>query len=251
MKHKNGIIFSVILFPLLLSACDALNPALPTLAPGIVGTYAAMTVSAANSQTAAARPPATFTPTQPRPTRTATTPPTITATVRFILNTPTASLTPTSTIPPRPEEWPSWTSGEIVELKHGEAMGSSKFFKILQDVRVVVTRTNGVKLRDLPNKAIGGKQADKGSVLVLTGIMNLNRDYYPMWSFVQVKTGDGETYWVGGSMNTDTDPKRSLIFMYLLEPPTATISPTPLLFFFPTVTPTLTASPALTSTPTP
>ena len=73
------------------------TPAIPTVDANAVGTFIALTVDAAGSQTAAALPSSTptasVTPTQ----NTATASPTLTPTVIFILSTPTPIILPTLT----------------------------------------------------------------------------------------------------------------------------------------------------------
>lgn len=125
--------------------------------------------------------------------------------------TPTASITFTA----KPVRfWPDWDDGTVVNMPpgSGEGIGTTKIFEILKDAQVVVVRENGVKLRSIPNKAASGKIAPKGTLLVLIGLMNKNKDYSPYWSFVKVKAPDGKLYWVGGSEGESTDPKLCLDF---------------------------------------
>jgi hypothetical protein len=88
-------------------------------------------------------------------------------------------------------------------------------FNELAGVEMIVTRANGVKLRSIPNKAIGGDNVLKGTKLILTGLMNKNNEFG--WLFVKVKTGGGSLGWVGGSEGDDTDPRECLEFALVLE----------------------------------
>ncbi len=195
----------------LLAACLPLSPAqLPTPIP--VGTLVAQTAAAAATQTEAARPTDTPLP-PPTETPTRTPPPpteTLTPTPTFVFLLPTLTYTPTNTFTPSPPtEWPDWKTGTVVKVKTGG--GTNKMFDVLVNAKVVVVRPNGVKLRSMPTKVVGGPKAPKGTILVLTGLWNKN--YQFNWSFVQVTAPDGGTYWVGGTEgDDDTDPQAALVF---------------------------------------
>lgn len=212
----------------LVTACAPLASAsYPTPGPGAVETLIAVKATEAAMLTQTALGPATFTPTPGRVTLTPsqTLPPT--ATMLFLLktNTPTPSQTPTRVI--IPTIWPSWTSGDVVDMPQGsgEGIGVTKYFSSLAHVTVVVVRSNGVKLRKLPTKALGGPIAPKGTILILTGYWNKNNDF-GAWSFMKVIAPDGRQYWVGGSENDDTSPTASFAF-YTPPEPTPTFTPTP------------------------
>jgi hypothetical protein len=72
-------------------------PSVPTVDPGAVNTFIAQTVNAASTQTAAAMPSLTSSPTLTPTVSTETPSPTATATVLFILSTPTPLVIPTFT----------------------------------------------------------------------------------------------------------------------------------------------------------
>lgn len=222
--------FLILSLALWLSACaPANNPAVDLAG---VQTAIAQTANASWTQTALARGRASATPTPARATRTPTLTPTATATVIFVIPTyPTFTPSP----PPIPLAWPAWQEGDVVRLRG--TSGVTKFFRELQGVKVVVTRLNGVKLREAPTKALGKKMAAYGDLLTLTGYWNRWPDLD--WSFVQVITQDERVYWVGGDIGTDIDPVNCLRFY---SPFTLTPSPTP-------VTPE--SVPFFTLTPTP
>jgi hypothetical protein len=96
--RKTKLLLWVTALGLVMACVPALGtPAVPTVDPGVIGTFIAQTVSAAGSQTAAVLPPATFTPSV-TPTRNTETPsPTVTATVIFVLSSPTPIFVPTFT----------------------------------------------------------------------------------------------------------------------------------------------------------
>jgi hypothetical protein len=73
------------------------TPSVPTVDANAVGTFIALTVNAAGSQTAAALPSSTLTPSVTPTQSTATASPTITPTVIFILSTPTPIILPSLT----------------------------------------------------------------------------------------------------------------------------------------------------------
>ena len=72
-------------------------PSVPTVDPGAVNTFIAQTVNAAGTQTAAAMPSITPSPTLTPTLATETPSPTATSTVIFILSTPTSLVIPTFT----------------------------------------------------------------------------------------------------------------------------------------------------------
>lgn len=76
------------------------TPSVPTVNANAVGTFIALTVNAAGSQTAAAMPSSTLTPSVTPTQNTATASPTITPTVIFILSTPTPIVLPSLTSAP-------------------------------------------------------------------------------------------------------------------------------------------------------
>ncbi|MEJ5241897.1 MAG: hypothetical protein WHS87_11930 [Anaerolineales bacterium] len=219
---------------ILFAACVPQPP--PSDASSIEQIVAA-TAQAAWTQTAKAQPSPTRTPTPSLPTSTPSLTPTATPTFFILLETPTA----TATVIAIPLAWPDWRTGEVVRMPRGSEanIGVNKFFRVLENVPVVVMRLNGVKLREAPTKVYGKKMAAYGDLLTLTGFWNRNNDF--RWSFVQVKTQDGRLYWVGGDIGTDIDPVNSLRFYspYTLTPsPTATGTPTPRIFYPSTPTPT-------------
>ena len=132
--------------------------------------------------------------------------------------TPTPSLTPT---PRMVTVWPDWKKGNVIKSSGGGG-GTFKEFSDLVGLEVIVIRPNGVKLRSIPSKAIGGEIEESGSVFTLTGIMNKNPQYD--WIFAQVIAADGNKYWVGGTIGDGSaEPSASLLFYY----PWLTPSPTP------------------------
>ncbi len=219
----------LILAAALLFACAPLAPgAYPTQGPGAVDTLIALKATEAAMLTQTAIGPATFTSTPGRITLTPSQTMPATATMLFLLktNTPTPSQTPTRVV--IPTVWPDWTTGDVVDMPQGsgEGIGVTKYFSSLAHVTVVVVRTNGVKLRKLPTKALGGPIAPKGTILILTGYWNKNNDFGAPWSFMKVITEDGRQYWVGGDANDDTSPTASFAF-YTPPEPTATFTSTP------------------------
>ena len=83
---------------LIMACAPALaTPSVPTVDPGAVGTFIALTVNAASTKTAAAMPSLTPTPTLTPIVNTETPIPTATATVIFILSSPTPLVIPTFT----------------------------------------------------------------------------------------------------------------------------------------------------------
>ena len=200
----------------ILLACSPLfSLPFPTQPAGVFNTVVVLTHDAASTQTAAFLPKATRTSTAtPTPRYTPTITPTPTATIIFFYYTTTPIGTPT----PLPiTEWPPWTEGTVVEMPKGsgETIGTTKMFNELAGVEMIVTRNNGVKLRSIPNKAIGGDNVLKGTKLILTGLMNKNNEFG--WLFVKVKTSGGSLAWVGGSEGDDTDPRECLEFALVLE----------------------------------
>ncbi len=208
-----------------LSACSAQ----PTQPPGFIYTVVAGTQEAAALQTESALrlSGATSTPDMLFPTITLEATATTYIFVRDTL-TPTPSLTRT----PRVRTiWPDWRTGNVISVK-GSGGGTFKKFSDLTGLKVIVIRQNGVKLRSIPNKAIGGPNEERGSVFTLTGIMNKDPKFD--WIFAQVIAADGNTYWVGGTIgDLNAEPSASLAFYY----PWLTPSPTP------SNTPTLTPAP--------
>lgn len=239
MKRKLILLPFIMIF--LLGACAA--P--PTQPPGFILTVVAGTQTAAAYLTNEAESSFTETPIQVELRATITPPPTQTNFVYLV--SPSATLTPTASFTPTPSlvtEWPDWQTGEVVRLPSGSGanIGTNKKFSRLVGLKVKVARTNGVALRSIPNKAIGGPFEEKGSAFTLTGVMNRNPEF--VWLFAQVIAADGKTYWVGGSEGDEnTDPRFALEFYY----PKLTPSPTP----GPSPTPSTTLSPAITVTPSP
>lgn len=224
-SHFLLLILAVAIVP----ACAPLaSGSYPTQGPGAVETLIAVKATEAAVLTQTALGPATFTPTPGRITLTPSQTLPATATMLFLLktNTPTPSQTPTRVV--IPTTWPDWTTGDVVDMPQGsgEGIGVTKYFSSLAHVTVVVVRTNGVKLRKLPTKALGGPIAPKGTILILTGYWNRNGDFGAPWSFMKVITPDGRQYWVGGNANDDTSPTASFAF-YTPPEPTATFTPTP------------------------
>ena len=226
MKKKRKI--GIFLIALILAACSPK----PSQDPSFIFTVVAATQTAAAYQTEMAQSLNASTPTL------ATRRPTITPypTGTTFVFVPSPSVTPTplpsATSTPRIRtEWPNWKTGDVVKLPSGSGgnIGTNKKFSDLTGLMVKVVRRNGVALRSIPSKAIGGPMEEQGSAFTLTGIMNKNPEL--AWLFAQVIAADGNTYWVGGSEGDEnTDPTYSLIFYY----PYLTASPTPSL----TITPT-------------
>ena len=148
-----------------------------------------------------------------------------TATVFVVqFDTPTPSPSPTRT-PRIITTWPDWKTGDVVSMPSGsgENIGTNKMFNSLKGLKVIVVRENGVKMRPIPSKAIGGPMEEKGSVFTLTGIMNKNSQFD--WLFVQVIAADGNEYWVGGSVtgsehDNGADPTVALKFYFPAKTPT-------------------------------
>ena len=224
-KRNFGIL---ILIALVLVACSPK----PSQAPGFIFTVVAGTQTAAAYQTEMAESLYTSTPTL------ATRRPTITPypTGTTFVFVPSPSITPTplpsaTSTPHIRTEWPDWKTGDVVRLPSGSGgnLGTNKKFSDRTGLMVKVVRRNGVALRSIPSKAIGGPMEEQGSAFTLTGIMNKNPELG--WLFAQVIAADGNTYWIGGSEGDEnTDPTHALTFYY----PYLTASPTPSL----TVTPT-------------
>ncbi len=202
----------------------------PTQPPGFIYTVVASTQEAAALQTEAAMRSAreTVEPVVLLPTMTLE----ATATTYIYIRdtaTPTQSLTPT---PRMVTVWPDWKKGTVIKMDGGGG-GTFKKFSDLVGLEVIVIRPNGVKLRSIPSKAIGGLIEESGSVFTLTGVMNKNPQYD--WIFAQVIAADGNKYWVGGTIgDQNAEPSASLLFYY----PWLTPSPTP------SNTPTSTSEPA-------
>lgn len=96
--RKTKLFVWVTALALILACAPALaTPAVPTVDPGAVGTIIAQTVNAAGTQTAAALPSLTPSPTLTPIVNTDTPVPTATATVIFILSSPTPLVIPTFT----------------------------------------------------------------------------------------------------------------------------------------------------------
>ena len=96
--RKTKLLVWVTALALIMACVPALSaPSVPTLDPGAVNTFIAQTVNAASTQTAAARPSSTPSPTITPTVNTETPFPTATATVLFILSTPTPLVIPTFT----------------------------------------------------------------------------------------------------------------------------------------------------------
>lgn len=231
MTKRTFLLCGLALILSFLAACGSL-PFLPGGPPtpefGSIEEIIKATAEAAAAQTETARPTATFTLT-PTATRRGGGPAseTPTATVTFFYKLPdTLTPTPTNTFPvvgpggigatttPRPvSEWPAWSSGTIVEMPpgSGEGIGTTKMFDILVNVKVRVTRPNGVKLREIPSLTVGSKKASVNTILYLTGLMNRNNDWN--WSFVKVQGPDGKLYWVGDREGEESDPEKALEFV--------------------------------------
>lgn len=96
--RKTKLLLWISVLALIMACVPAFGtPAVPTVDPGLIGTFIAETVNAASTQTAAVVPSATLTPsvTPTRPTETPS--PTFTSTVIFILSSPTPIILPTFT----------------------------------------------------------------------------------------------------------------------------------------------------------
>ena len=227
-RRTARILFLSLLAGLALSCAPLLAPAAPTPIPGLVNTIIAATANAAATQTAALAPTATSTATStPLPTRTPTITPTPTETFVFILYTYTPTITNTPNVTatrPYLEEWPDWQTGTVVTMPKGsgENIGTTKYFSTLHNVEVVVTRANGVKLRNVPSKMYDNGHVPAGTHLILTGYWNKNNDFG--WMFVKVTLSNGAQYWVGGDTNSDKDPRNCLEFV---PPPPTPTPPTP------------------------
>lgn len=240
---KRNLFLYLFLGVLLLTSCT------PAAAqdPGMIFTVVASTQTAAAWQTQLAEAAFSKTPTQATLRPTFTPYPTNTVFVLRYTPSPTQTFTPTITnTPSQLTEWPEWSTGEVVRMPKGSGanIGVNKRFYILAGVQVMVTRNNGVKLRDVPNKAQPGPVEEPGSAMTLTGVMNKNGEYD--WLFAQVIAANGKTYWVGGSENEDTDPRNSFVFYYPKNSPTPNGTLTATI----TITPTYTTTPA-TKSPTP
>ncbi len=198
----------VLLLLVILPACAPFLPTpLPTPVPGFVNTVVVLTAQAASAQTASALPPATATSTPTSTIRPITATPTPTATVLFTYVTSTST---TPTIQPPPPAWPAWDTGEIVRMPSGsgENVGKTKFFSVLQYVKVRVIRKNGVKVRQIPStSAVSNMMVEYGDTMLLLGLWNHNNNN----SYVKVRLPDGKEYWVGG--NGDSTPQVSLEFV--------------------------------------
>ncbi len=218
MKRK--FLFSILLSIALLSAC---MPTPVPQDPGLIFTIVASTQTAAAWQTQMAQSSFSPTPTQPTLRPTFTPFPTMTSFVYRVTASPTLTPSPTETGLPRIlDDWPDWSTGENVKMAagSGQNIGVNRRFSILIGVQVLITRRNGVKLRSAPNKAQDGPLEEPGAALTLTGIMNRNKQYG--WFFAQVEAVNGQTYWVGGDYDGDTDPRNSLTFYYPFLTPSAT-----------------------------
>ncbi len=216
MKIKN--IVPILIF--FLSACSAQ----PTPPPDFILTVVAGTQEAAALQTESAfrLSRGTSTPEMLLPTMTLE----ATATV-YVFVRDTLTPTPSPTRTPRVRTiWPDWRTGDVISVKGGG--GTYKKFSDLTGLKVIVIRQNGVNLRSIPSKAIGGPNEEKGSVFTLTGIMNKNPKYD--WIFAQVIAADGNKYWVGGTIgDLNAEPSASLAFYYRWLTPSPTPSNTPTL----------------------
>ena len=221
-QRKPALLFFMLIF---LSACSAQS----AQDPNFILTVIAGTQDAAVYQTQMAELLYTSTPTLATLRPTLTMQPTATNFV-FRANTPKPSPSATRT-PYIRTTWPDWKTGAVVSMPGGSGanIGTSKMFSGLKGLSVIVVRENGVKLRSIPSKAIGGPMEEEGSAFTLTGIMNKNPQFD--WLFAQIIAANGKTYWVGGSIgDKNTDPTFALQFYY----PNLTPSPTPLLTSTPT-----------------
>ena len=211
MKKLREITF--LLFSLIfLSACLPQ----PTQAPGFIFTAVAGTQTAAAWQTESAMSLSKETPILATLRPTLTLQPTATGFVFVFTPSNTPTLVPSVTRTPRQRtEWPDWKTGSVIKMPSGSGanIGTNKKFSNLTGLMVIVVRRNGVALRSVPNKAIGGPMEDEGSAFTLTGVMNKNPEFG--WLFAQVIAADGKEYWVGGSEGDEnTDPNYSLKFYY-------------------------------------
>jgi len=212
-QRKPALLLFMLMF---LSACA---PQQPNQDPNFIFTAVAGTQRAAALQTEMAMSSYTMTPTLATLRPTLTPYPTGTTFV-YRTRTPVPTVTPTRT-PYIRTEWPDWKTGEVVRLS-GTGGGTNKMFSSIRGLQVIVIRENGVKLRSIPSKAIGGPLEEEGSAFTLTGIMNKNPQFG--WLFAQVIAANGQSYWVGGSIGDEnTDPTFVLAFYY----PELTPSPTP------------------------
>ena len=212
MKNQKSIFLLLIL--MLLSSCSAQ----PTQAPGFIYTVvvSTQTASAYRTEMAGLLFPSTSTPTLVtlRPTFT----PYPTSTSFVFVPSPSITPTPITTATRTPRirtEWPDWKTGDVIRMTDGsgENIGTNKRFSVLTGLMVMVVRENGVALRPIPNKAIGGPMEEEGSAFTLTGVMNKNNDF--SWLFVQVIASNGQTYWVGGSEGDEkADPRKVFVFYY-------------------------------------
>ena len=220
-KQKNILLFSILVF---LSACSSQ----PTQAPGFIFTVVAETQRAAALQTERAESLYTKTPILVTLRPTLTPYPTATTYI-YVANTPTP--TPSATRTPRIRTtWPDWKTGDVIRMPSGsgENIGTSKKFAGLTGLKVIVVRPNGIVLRPIPDKSIGGPKEERGSAFTLTGVMNKNNLFG--WLFAQVIAVDGNIYWVGGTEGDEnTDPTFALAFYYpeLTPSPTPSSTPTP------------------------
>lgn len=195
-KHLSWVA-CFLLVAVFLSSCESLFPT-PSAAPvpGLINTLIVLTANAASSQTMAALPTATVTPTPSRTPRAVTETPTPTETVIFAVITRTP-LTPT--LRPPPAGWPDWSTGNVVRMPKGsgENVGTVKLFEVLTYVKVRVSRKNGVKLRQIPSTEAGTNlKAGYETSLILLGYWNKNSG----GSYLKVMLPDGSAqYWVGGS----------------------------------------------------
>jgi hypothetical protein len=96
--RKSKLLIWVTALALIMACAPSLvTPSVPTVDPGVVGTFIAQTVAAAATQTAASIPSFTPSPTITPTVATETPLPTATSTIIFILSTPTPLVLPTST----------------------------------------------------------------------------------------------------------------------------------------------------------
>jgi hypothetical protein len=96
-KAKLLYLFTTVAFILACVPAIAITP-YPTTDPNVLNTVIVQTANAASTQTAAAQPTATFTPSMTPTQPTQTPSPTATATVIFILSSPTQIVVPTFTL---------------------------------------------------------------------------------------------------------------------------------------------------------
>ncbi|HUE99990.1 MAG TPA: NBR1-Ig-like domain-containing protein [Anaerolineales bacterium] len=96
--RKTKLLVWVIALALVMACVPTLTaPSVPTVDPGAVNMFIAQTVNAASTQTAAAMPSSTPSPTLTPTVNTETPSPTATSTVIFVLSTPTPLVIPTFT----------------------------------------------------------------------------------------------------------------------------------------------------------